>query len=146
MAQKGGTFREVLQSVDSLEVEAFPHSTLNERERRDSFREAHKVISALLGKIVGSSKVDKVNFLLQHVKRLFPKGGHLKCVVDDLKSLKDYSTLRKNERKTYGRNFYKTFDVMIKKISGSNTHAVHIAFLSSRFMSMHKRELIQQPS
>ena len=39
MAQEGGTFREVLQSVDSLEVEAFPHSTLNERERRDSFRE-----------------------------------------------------------------------------------------------------------
>ena len=146
MAQERGTFSDVLQSVDSLQVEAFPHSTLNERERRDSFREAHTVISNFLGKIVGSSKVDQASFLLQHVKRLFPKGGHIKYVVDDFKSLKDYSTLDKNERKTYSRNYYKTFDVMIKKVSGSNTPAVHKAFLSSRFMSMHKRSLIQQPS
>ena len=146
MAQHSGTFSDVLQSVDSLIVESLQHSTLNERERRDSFKEAHSVISAFLGKIVGSSKIDQVSFLLQHVKRLLPRGGHIKGVAEDLKSMKDFSTLSKNERKSYGRNVYKYFDIMIKKVSGSNDPATHRNFLSSRFMSMHKKELIQQPS
>ena len=103
----GGTLSNVLQCVASLEIESLAHSALDGRERRDRFKDAHSVVSALLRKIVSSSKVEHGRFLLQHIKRLYPKGGHMKIVVEDLKSLNIFSILDKVREKT-------TVEIIIK--------------------------------
>ena len=99
----------------------------------------------LLEKTVGSRKEDQATWLLDYLKRLFPKGGHLKKVIEDFQPLDDFSTLSKSKRKTYRRSHYKIFHTIVEKMSGSNTMDVQKRFLSARFSAMHMpRQQIQQ--
>ena len=78
-----------------------------------------------------------------YLKRLHPRGAHVMEVMEDFEGLKDFSTLSKTERKTYGRNKYKIFDVVLKKLSGSDGNVdTQKQFLNSRFTAMHKQPLI----
>ena len=64
-------------------------------------------------------------------------------VMEDFEGLKDFSTLSKTERKTYGRNKYKIFSVVLKKLSGSSDNVdTQKKFLNSRFTAMHKQPLL----
>ena len=58
-------------------------SNLNHRQRRDKLNPANTTMAYLLEKTVGSRKEDQATWLLDYLKRLFPKGGHLKQVIED---------------------------------------------------------------
>ena len=81
-------------------------SDLNPRQRRDKLNPANTTMAYLLEKTVGSRKEDQATWLLDYLKRLFPKGGHLKQVVEDFQTLDDFSILSKSKRKTYWRSHF----------------------------------------
>ena len=122
-----------------------PHpkfSSMNLRQRSEKFRLPHKVFSALIEKSVGGDQKDQVAFLMYHLNKLCPRGGVLAAAVDDFKSLQNFNTISKKQRKS---NRYKIFDKLLVKFSGTNNPDIHRSFLEVRFWAIHGKERGAKP-
>ena len=138
-------FDEVHQKIEEIESLQEPHpkfSSMNPRQRSEKFRLAHEVLSALIEKAVGVDHKDQVGFLMYHLKKLCPKERVLAAAVDDFKSLKNFNTISKKQRKS---SHYKTFDKLLVKVSGTNNPDIHRNFLQVRFWAIHGKESGAKP-
>ena len=133
------------EHVENLDFAPLQISSLSPRVLRDQLREANKIFSTLIEKIVGREKAEQATFLLQHLKRLYREKTHLSFVMKDLEALPDYGTLTKDERKRYHRRLYRNFDELLQKMSGSSEEETHRSFLSARFAAMHQSKVNFKP-
>ena len=145
LPMRDNEFSEAHQKIEEIEslIEPYPKfSSMNPRQRPEKFHLAHKLLSALVEKTVGSDKKDQVGFLMYHLKKLCPKERVLDAAVDDFKSLKNFNTITKKQRKSI---HYKTFDKLLVKVSGTNNSDIHRNFLQARFWAIHGKESGAKP-
>ena len=145
LTMRNEEFNEVLQKIEEIESLQEPHpkfSSMNLRQRSEKFRLPHEVFSALIEKSVGGDQKNQVGFLMYHLKKLCPKGGVLAAAVDDFKSLQNFNTITKKQRKS---SHYKTFDKLLVKFSGTNNPDIHRSFLEVRFWATHGNERGAKP-
>ena len=123
--------------LDDITRPPFDFSAMSARQKKQIMAPVHDTFMHFLEKVVGPNKNEKSAFLLFHLKRLNPEGGHLKKVISDQEALPNYSNLTKNQRKSFGKSYYKIFDSFVQKSSGSTGVETQTKFLDARFFAVH---------
>ena len=86
-----------------------------------------------------------------NIKRRLAGGKWKSFVVGEFDKLEDYFKADRTKRQINGRNNYKIFDEVLKKVSGSEDPETHRNFLDARFTSINQKKprfkpLIEKPS
>ena len=132
-------------AINKLKQPPLKFSKLQPNEVKRKLGPATNALESLLEKTVGLKKIDQAGLLLHHLKRIYPKGGHLNFVVQDFPKLRDFSTISKIERRNYRHlgGPYKTFDLMLSKIAGSAEPEAQRFFLDTRFKAVHEKKKVK---
>ena len=142
----------IYQAIQSeLHQPPLGFSQLSVQERRRFLKPLNDLMDLLLNKVIGDSVHDQAGYLIGRIKKLYPRGRHMNIVVSEFEGLADYASLSRQQRLTHGRQRYKVFDEVLRKVSGSDTPETHRQFMNARFHSMHHQSedftpLVRQPS
>ena len=150
-ARRVSELAQVFNVVVDLKEAPIGFSRLSHRDLQRKLQPANEVLELFLDKVIGDDVEDKARYLLLLIKKLFPRGKWKNFIVNEFDNLEDYSALDRNKKKTYGRQKYKVFDEVLKKVSGSEDPETHRQFMSARFLCIHQehqnfRPLVAKPS